>query len=207
MKPIYWSPIHDVAAVVRGTWFYKNTMLPVESELANMLEKGYEYMQPWTPTYEDEVNSCLEIGPEAELKLAHKLWPTKEPQPSDSNEPQTETPEDNVPYVNRAAGSFEIKPNKEEPPRLYEKSSVIYANAREAQILRPSLLPSVARGRRPLGPIRKGKPIGVQVVRGFDSKAWDGIYKAKKTPTERKAAAAAAARRGAAGASGVSFCE
>lgn len=33
MKPIYWTPVaQDVAVVTRGTWFYKNTMLPLDPE-------------------------------------------------------------------------------------------------------------------------------------------------------------------------------
>ena len=75
MGPIYWDPVHDVSSVVRGTWFYKETMFPVETDLANQLEEGYEYIKPWTPTYQDELNSCVENGPEAEFKVAHKIWP------------------------------------------------------------------------------------------------------------------------------------
>ena len=47
MGPIYWDPVHDVSSVVRGTWFYKDSMLPVEPDLANQLEEGYEYIKPW----------------------------------------------------------------------------------------------------------------------------------------------------------------
>ena len=39
-------------------------------------------------------------------------------------------------------------------------------------MLKPSLLPSESRNRRPLSAIRKGREIGVAVVRGFDRKAW-----------------------------------
>lgn len=28
MGPIYWDPVHDVSSVVRGTWFYKDSMSP-----------------------------------------------------------------------------------------------------------------------------------------------------------------------------------
>jgi hypothetical protein len=41
MVPIYWTPVNDTAQVVRGTWFYQDTMLPVETAVANMLEAGY----------------------------------------------------------------------------------------------------------------------------------------------------------------------
>ena len=74
MGPIYWDPVHDVSSVVRGTWFYKDSMLPVDPDLANQLEEGYEYIKPWTLTYQDELKSCLEVGPEAELKITHRLY-------------------------------------------------------------------------------------------------------------------------------------
>lgn len=41
MTPIYWTPVNDTADVLRGTWFYQDTMLPVETPVANMLEAGY----------------------------------------------------------------------------------------------------------------------------------------------------------------------
>ena len=202
MKPIYWNPIHDVCSVVRGTWFYKDTLFPVETDIANLLEIGYELFRPWSVTYTDEVNSCLEIGPEAELKIVHKLWPVEEsdnaqsrPGTSKSNvtlmksKPEELKPDERArkqaietaaSTVNKAAGSLEGRDSEEELARLYAKSGVIYANARDAQILRPSLFPSVARGRKPLGPIRKGRPIGISVVRGFDYQAWEKLHPPKR---------------------------
>jgi hypothetical protein len=47
MKPIYWNPINDISNVTRGTWFYQDSMLPVEQEVTVQLEAGYEAMQPW----------------------------------------------------------------------------------------------------------------------------------------------------------------
>lgn len=202
MGPIYWDPVHDISSVVRGTWFYKDTMMPVEPDIANQIEEGYEYMKPWTQTYIDEVNSCLEIGADAELKLAHRLWPV-----GDSGEevrPETQrsnrslltkakdqlNPDERIRRhaiilaakpENRAAGILE---GKGQPNRLYAKSSVIYANPRDAQILQPSLLPSVTRGRRPLAAIRKGRAVGIQVTRGFDHRTWEKLH-----PTAKKAAA------------------
>ena len=187
MGPIYWDPVHDVSSVVRGTWFYKDTMWPVESELANRIEEGYEYMKPWSPTYVDELNSCMDVGPEAELKVTHKIWPDEEPKAiPDRFDHETYTPlspeEQKIREArvvagmasNRAAGVLEGF----EPPgtgRLFARSSIIYANGKDAQILKPSQIPSVAKGRRPLGQIRKGKAVGIPVVRGFDMKAWEKI--------------------------------
>ena len=215
MKPIYWNPIHDVSSVVRGTWFYKENMLPVDTDVANRLEEGYEYMQPWTRTYNDEVNSCLEIGAEAEMKIVHKLWPPEDPRDTggrpetskssrtvNKTRPEILTPEEKARKAaaerasrtdNAAAGALKTEENKEDSSRLYAKHSVIYANGRDAQILRPGLLPSSVRGRKPLGPIRKGRTIGIPVVRGFDQKAWDKLYPPKKSSSAKKAHAGAIA--------------
>jgi hypothetical protein len=77
MEPIYWAPVNDIAQVLRGTWFYEDTMMPVEVEVANMLEAGYLEMKPWTETWRDELNSATEAGAFGEMKILHKLWPEK----------------------------------------------------------------------------------------------------------------------------------
>ena len=200
MGPIYWDPVHDVSSVVRGTWFYKETMFPVESELANQLEEAYEYIKPWTPTYQDELNSCLEFGAEAELKVAHKIWPTDEPK-DDQRRPVATTdkkgflavpgeeeqqPEDTKQTSaikaagkpeNRAAGALD---GFNDPVRLFAKSRIIFAHAYEGQILNPSQLPSIPRNRKPLARVRKGHPVGVTVVRGFDFQGWEKKYPPKR---------------------------
>ena len=224
MGPIYWDPVHDISCVVRGTWFYKSSMNPVEPDVANQLEAGYEYLRPWTPTYEDEINSCLEFGAAAELKIVWKLWPAdqshqdasrpsigKNPKmdlaPAD-DELEDEAQQGGVQATegikfpeNRAAGSLDvvynnelddIRDKKQTSIRLFPKDSVIYANARDAQILKPGQLPNVVYGRRPLGPIRKGRPIGVPVVRGFDYKTWEKLH-----PPPKKIQAAKKAHEGA----------
>ena len=215
MKPIYWSPVHDISSVVRGTWFYKETMRPVEADLANQLEEGYEYMQPWTQSYKDECKSCLGFGAEAELKVVHTLWPSEGPSDTGSTpgkskkgktvnkvQPVPLTPEEKARKEaaerasrseNAAAGGLMTEGKSQEAVRLYAKSSVIYANGRDAQILSPNVLPSSARGRKPLGPILKGRIIGLPVVRGFDQRAWDKLYPQKKSSTTKKAHAGAIA--------------
>lgn len=59
---------------------------------------------------------------------------------------------------------------------MFETHSVVYVDSRDAQILKPSLLPSPSRGRTPLNAIRKGRHIGVAVIRGFDRKAWKKLH-------------------------------
>ena len=211
MKPIYWSPVHDVSSVIRGTWFYKDTMLPVDLNVANQLEVGYEYMRPWSRTYLDEVNSCLEIGPEAELKIVHKLWPTEQvpgrPNPwnakvSNISRAEVLTPEEKArkraadlaaSSENKAAGSLEGVEVQTESFRGYSKSSVMYINGRDAQILAPKELPSPAYKRGVLVPMRKGRVVGMAVVRGFDRKAWIKLYPLKNGSINKKAHIAAVA--------------
>lgn len=197
MGPIYWDPIHDVSSVVRGTWFYKDTMCPVESDVANLLEAGYEYLRPWTPTYQDELDSCIEAGAEAELKVVHKMWPREDPQPKSSRPGTAKSKEMLQPASDekerqKALFVAKLAPNKaagilagfETHSKLYELSSVIYANGRDAQILKPGQLPSAARGRKPLANIRKGRAVGIPVVRGFDVHAWEKLNPPLKRPAK-----------------------
>lgn len=109
MTPIYWTPVHDTAQVVRGTWFYKDTMLPVETPVANMLEAGYLDLQCWTQTWQDELNSAVEVGAVGEMKIVHKLWPDKPIIRSNSTRPssrRSERPRDD--NLLRAATTMSI---------------------------------------------------------------------------------------------------
>jgi hypothetical protein len=211
MEPIYWSPLSDVAQIVRGTWFYKDSMMPVEVEVANMLEAGYLEMQPWTQTWKDELNSAVDVGAFGEMKILHGLWPSTSQQmmqstglvqstlPDDENDPEKERRE----TVENACDLIDISTGPEGPDhkaagdleygadgrkRLYLKAGVIYSDDREAFILKPTLQPSDYYGRRPLANyIRKGRPIGVHVVRGFDQAIWDKLHPSKNTPKSQAA--------------------
>lgn len=97
MEPIYWSPVNDIASVVRGTWFYKDTMMPVEVDAANMLEAGYLDLQPWTQTWADELNSAEQVGAPGEVKILHMLWPEKPKKPE--SRPATSRAEMNMGLV------------------------------------------------------------------------------------------------------------
>lgn len=182
--------------------------MPIESDLANRIEEGYEYIRPWTPAYAEELDSCMEVGPEAELKLTHKLWP--DTPPVDQTRPATgksgrsllETattelgPEEQ--RLQQAIVVAEMTENKAagvldgftSSHKELADASIIYANGRDAQILRTRQIPSVSRGRKPLGSIRKGKAVGIPVVRGFDMKAWE-----KQHPPTKKAAAVVQAKK------------
>ncbi|EUC45566.1 hypothetical protein COCMIDRAFT_95291 [Bipolaris oryzae ATCC 44560] len=221
MEPIYWSPLSDVAQIVRGTWFYKDSMMPVEVEVANMLEVGYLEMQPWTQTWMDELNSAVEVGAFGEMKILHQLWPEKprksESRPSTSAQVMQSTnlvqntlpEEDDDPekerreIVENACDLIDISTGPDGPDhkaagdleygadgrkRLYLKAGVIYSNEKEAFILKPALQPSDYYGRRPLANyIRKGRQIGVHVVRGFDQAIWDKLYPSKNSPKAQAA--------------------
>lgn len=233
MTPIYWTPVHDEAVVVRATWFYAETMLPVETAVANMLEAGYVDLQVWTETWKDELNSAVDVGAAGEEKIVHKLWPEKLPKPIDSRpssrrgtttsdredllrtvtstlaegEPQT-LQQIRAKAVEAACDIIDIStgPNGHDnkatgdtlfgnngSPRSYASYGVIYANEREARILKPSLLPSEYYGRRPLANyIRKGHKLGIPVVRGFDQRVWNKLHPPKNTSRAAKAAKGAA---------------
>jgi hypothetical protein len=190
MKPIYWSPLQDISNVVRATWFYKNSMYPVETELANKLEEGYAYLKPWTDTWQDELNSCVDNGADAELKIVHPLW-TKQ-SASGTQSASTQDAQRGVTHLDEAADTATFDWNQAaggtaahaENIKAYLTSSAIYVNATEAQVLRPSLLPSASRGRRPLGAIRKGRQIGIPVVRGFSRKLWEQLHPSKANPID-----------------------
>ena len=182
--------------------------MPIEAELANRIEEGYEYMRPWTPEYVEELDSCMEVGPEAELKITYNL--KSHAPPADETRPTTgkssrsflQTPTTELSSEdqrqqqalvvaemteNKAAGILDgfTSFHKE-----LADASIIYANGRDAQILRTSQIPSTSRGRKPLGSIRKGKAVGIPVVRGFDMKAWETLY-----PPTKKAAAVVQAKK------------
>ncbi|KAF7156658.1 hypothetical protein CNMCM5623_000331 [Aspergillus felis] len=137
MKPIYWSPLHDESNVLRATWFYKNTMLPVETELANKLEDGYIYLKPWTDTWQDELNSCVENGADAEMKIVHKLWPkpdtksssTPTSRPGSSGQGNAAPDSDSPTFEeNRAAGGPTALTEAAKP---FLNSSVIYVDGQK----------------------------------------------------------------------------
>lgn len=183
MKPIYWSPINDTSNVIRATWFYKDTMMPVPAEIANRLEVGYEYMMPYAEHYREELQACIDNGADAELKVTHKLWPDEAPKSRPStavdrglNQIAADAQDPTNDHLPKATRNMASDPSRSNDQRLFLTHSVVYVDARNAQILRPSSLPSERQGRRPLNAIRKGRQIGVAVVRGFDRQAWSKIH-------------------------------
>ncbi|KAI5362804.1 Putative DDHD domain, alpha/Beta hydrolase [Septoria linicola] len=226
MTPIYWTPVHDTAQVLRGTWFYQDTMLPVETQVANMLEAGYLDLQCWTETWKDELDSAVEVGAIGEMKIVHKLWPEQKPKVKDSRAPSIRSTQDqtvletaaSILYstsepetveqhrakaVEAACDIIDVATGSSQDNKAYGESTygragavrqyascgVLYANEREATILKPTLLPSAYYGRRPLANyIRKGRALGIPVVRGFDQEVWDKLHPSKPSTIATQAA-------------------
>ncbi|KKA26077.1 hypothetical protein TD95_004018 [Thielaviopsis punctulata] len=209
MKPIYWSPVNDVAAVMRATWFFKDSMLPVPVQVANQLEIGYRELRAWSQTWKVEVRCAVENGAAGEEKISHPLWPQ-----------DFANPNAKLPYLDEAKISSDIycavrcfydeaaaegnlpskkapdTPDSEEgataPMKPYANHAVIYKDAHSAFILKPSLRPSAYYGRRPISRIVKGMTVGIPVCRGFDRAAWEKLYEKTLSPSKDETWAASA---------------
>ncbi|XEV02085.1 hypothetical protein FSHL1_007372 [Fusarium sambucinum] len=203
MKPIYWSPINDVAVVSRATWFYRDTMLPIPPAVANQLEAGYHDLRPWTETWSDELRCAIDVGPAGEEKVSHLLWPKELEVGSGDDFPEPHIPTD--PFCASrcfrgeaaAEGTIETTPVTTVAPedqtqqiRSYSNYHVVYKNAKEAFLLKPSLKPSAYYGRRPVMKIMRGVTVGIPVVRGFNRAAWERFHHKKQTPNKAGASAA-----------------
>ncbi|KAJ6440848.1 DDHD domain-containingprotein [Purpureocillium lavendulum] len=206
MKPIYWSPVNDIAVVTRATWFYRDTMLPVAPAVANQMEAGYHELRPWTETWSDEVRCAIDVGPLGEEKVSHLLWA------QDSNQPywtkQGIDPEASVSsdpfcaarcFQGEAACQGSIEPIISGPAvsagpsnRPFANYHVIYKDEKHAFLLKPSLKPSAYYGRRPMSKIVRGLTVGIPVIRGFDRRAWDGLHEKPRPPRGQAAVSAAA---------------
>ena len=194
-------------------------MLPVETEVANLLEAGYVKLRPWTSRWADELNSAAKAGPAGEEKIVHVLWPkAPEPKPgsrpgtgisasgkeTDSTEAQsarvlaaaTETIDvstNQAKYDNKAAGVTQY--GNDGRAKAYKQAAVIYANVTDAYLLRPNTQPSAYYGRKPYADyIRKSRNIGIPVVRGFDGTAWQRLHPLKSSSTARRAYAGVSAQ-------------
>jgi hypothetical protein len=198
MKPIYWAHVHDTAPVIRGTWFYKDTMYPVEPAVANQLEMGYRELRPWSQTWSDELNSAVEVGAAGEEKIAHRLWPKDENLQKLNRHLLSTEPQCAARCFRgeaAAEGILDAGNTAEKPtvPRIvnkkYPSSQVIYKDAHNAFILKPTLQPSAYYGRKPLQKIRKDRTVGIHVVRGFDRNAWEKLHPSKRATAVSKVAA------------------
>ncbi|RYO86495.1 hypothetical protein DL766_008803 [Monosporascus sp. MC13-8B] len=194
MKPIYWSPVNDIATVLRATWFYRDDMRPLDPAVANQLEAGYRELKPHTETWADELRSAIEVGPLGEEKVSHPLWP-KEPKSSARGRTEDiEPPISSNPFCaarcfrGEAAAEGSLLPSSNEDntasaptQKKFEQYHVIYKDSTTAFLLKPSLKPSAYYGRRPVAKIAKGFTVGIPVVRGFDYEVWMRKHQKKQT--------------------------
>jgi hypothetical protein len=70
--------------------------------------------------------------------------------------------------------------------KKYSNAQVIYKDAQNAFILKPTLQPSAYYGRKPLQKIKKGTTVGIHVIRGFDWKLWEKLHPSKRTKAGAK---------------------
>ncbi|KAI0441475.1 DDHD domain-containing protein [Xylaria telfairii] len=194
MKPIYWSPVNDIATVLRATWFYRDDMRPIDPSVANQLEAGYRELKPHTETWNDELRSAVEVGPLGEEKVSHPLWP-KLPNPGSTRSDDMADPLlSSDPFCaarcfhGEAAAEGTLLPSANEDnssplhtQRKFEQYHVIYKDEENAFLLKPSLKPSAYYGRRPVSKIVRGMTIGIPVVRGFNYEVWKSKHQKKGT--------------------------
>ncbi|EPS37976.1 hypothetical protein H072_8298 [Dactylellina haptotyla CBS 200.50] len=188
MEPIYWSPLHglDNAKVIRGTWFYRDTMFPVETEKANALEKGWREVMAWTQEWAWELESAVKVGEEAEAKIRWMMpiVKTVSRPPTATLVDTTGASEDEPGEMMESGGSALnadlVRDGDIEAVDKTDASSadwVIFADTKSAYIMRDSLLAGFAgRNRRPLAAIKRGLTVGTPVIRGFDVEAWRKIH-------------------------------
>ncbi|KAI1480529.1 DDHD domain-containing protein [Daldinia eschscholtzii] len=185
MKPIYWSPVNDIATVLRATWFYRDDMRPIDPTVANQLEAGYRELKPHTETWNDELRCAVEVGPLGEEKVSHPLWPKALGKAPKKVDDLMEPPISSNPFCAArcfngeaaAEGSLIPSPNEDNSSTVpthkkFEQYHVIYKDQTTAYLLKPSLKPSAYYGRRPVAKIMRGITVGIPVVRGFDYEAW-----------------------------------
>lgn len=178
-------------------------MLPIPPTVANQLETGYHDLRPWTETWSDELRCAIDVGPLGEEKVSYRLWPKDSEVGSGDDFPEPTIPTD--PFCAArcfrgeaaAEGTIETIPatnatleEQHHHTRSYSNHDVLYKNAREAFLLKPSLKPSAYYGRRPVMKIMKGVTVGIPVVRGFDRATWERLHHKKQTPNKAGASAA-----------------
>ncbi|KAI0451834.1 DDHD domain-containing protein [Xylaria acuta] len=194
MKPIYWSPVNDIATVLRATWFYRDDMRPIDPSVANQLEAGYRELKPHTETWNDELRCAVEVGPLGEEKVSHPLWPKRPNSSGKKSDDMVDPLLSSDPFCaarcfhGEAAAEGTLLPSANEDnssplhtQRKFEQYHVIYKDEKNAFLLKPSLKPSAYYGRRPVAKIVRGMTIGIPVVRGFDYEVWKSKHQKKRT--------------------------
>ncbi|ORX38900.1 DDHD domain-domain-containing protein [Kockovaella imperatae] len=73
LHPVFWAHSGPRVPVIRGSWFITDETKPCSWELAEEIEKAYQEIQPWQPSYRDELATAISIGQSAEDKLKRNL--------------------------------------------------------------------------------------------------------------------------------------
>jgi len=73
LHPVFWAHSGQRVPVMRGTWFVGDETKPCSWELAEELERAYQEIKPWQPSYKDELATAVATGKGAEEKLRHNL--------------------------------------------------------------------------------------------------------------------------------------
>lgn len=198
MRPMYWSPINDVTVVTRATWFYRDNMTPVEPKVANQLEAGYRELRPWSEAWSIEIRCAIEVGALGEEKVSQPLW-GRPPTGTNANVEDMLPVEPDISddpycaarcYRGSAAAVGVLSPHVDEttntgPTTSYPNWHVVYKNATEANLLKPSLRPSAYYSRTPISRIMKGATVGIPVVRGFNRDAWRRIHEHPRSTSDK----------------------
>ncbi|ERS94996.1 hypothetical protein HMPREF1624_08708 [Sporothrix schenckii ATCC 58251] len=203
MKPIYWSPVHDISAVQRATWFYRDTMMPLEADVSNQLESLFRELRPWTETWKIELRCAVDIGPIGEEKVSQPLWPSStqdktrtrtgraHPVPKISSDPfcashcfqgtaaavgTVGSPPASYSDRTTAGDSGNCASPSASGEKCFANYDAIFKDGTQAFLLKPSLRPSAYYRRQPVAKICKGATVGIPIVRGFDRDAWNRIH-------------------------------
>ncbi|KAL8416792.1 hypothetical protein RB596_007080 [Gaeumannomyces avenae] len=200
MRPMYWSPINDVTVVTRATWFYRDNMTPVEPKVANQLEAGYSELRPWSEAWSIEIRCAIAVGALGEEKVSQPLW-GHPPAGTNANVEDMLPVEPGISddpycaarcYRGNAAAVGVLSPHVGETTDTgstgsYPNWHVVYKNATEANLLKPSLRPSAYYSRTPISRIMKGATVGIPVVRGFNRDAWRRIHERPRGASDKGA--------------------
>ncbi|CAK7273094.1 hypothetical protein SEPCBS119000_005467 [Sporothrix epigloea] len=209
MRPIYWSPINDISIVQRSTWFYKDTMMPLDALVSNQLEALYRELRPWSDMWQIELRCAIDLGPVGEEKVSQPLWPAPvqgRAKARADRETQAEPLFSATPYCAThchrgaaaasgtlvspvappsdnvlAAGDVENSPTPAVAPKGFANHHVVFKDGHLAFLLSSSIKPSAYYGRRPVAKICKGAVVGIPIVRGFDRQAWSRIHERHTT--------------------------
>ena len=156
MLPIYWSAANDMATVTRGTWFFKDSMYPIESEIGNKLELGYIKNRPWSQGWCDRLSKAVEQGTDGDQSFLHQLG------------------------LEEDGGEDYQGADRPAIVKTYLNSVVYYEDEKNAFILRPGLEQSQYYRLSSLSKMVGGR-VGIHVVRGFDPEAWERLHPSKKS--------------------------